>query len=854
MMYTQCLAGVINLIILCWCRHGLGRTDYYILYDNDLCFREIIRRHNSGEPLITAEEKLDLTNKFFPEHIEKDKPHVTCEKVVKNSAKEEKSKTGNSNDKTASDSTENTDISSAPEKKEIDEKSTENDKDSSEKVDSELSNDETKKSEQPKENADVPEKDGEDKAESSPKSEQNNETPEDQVDTSEKQEEASPADETAKSAAEEEAATPSEEKTDDSEAKPADSEEKAGNSEEKSDETEEAKEEAGSSPTETSENAAPTDDEKESVDNKETSTPKEDSTDVATEEAMEVHESKSNDKNEETSPVTKEDAMETDEISDKTEASDLETKKEQTPETKTEEAKTVVPDELSIEEETKPLVKSEGLTITKIDPADVKREENGSLKGEIKYEDEKPSVNLIPIKSDVKPKDALLSLQQMDEAMAKLGAANMDPMVTSEPTVAQLLAQSAANPIKWPKERAIQNRVEHIMYAVEKNRWPVDKYFVTTDSESRDMLVAQQMQQQQMQQQMHDSERQRAVDAAELEKAHLHALLHPNLHHTLGLNKGGISANSLRSFLESEGREKLSQSDSNALRQLQALQGSLDLTIRPVSSSSNSTAQLVESMAATLVPPPRRGPGRPRLDDPLRAAEKRMAEQLHHLQPQEKKRRKLDEIVMGLSSKSKGPDQITSLPKDTNPLSLLRGSAVSLLSSRDKSILTNAISSPRLSTSISISQSSDNKRPDSRDSVSTPSKSGEGSSGRLVNKTDLPPGISLPPGIELYRPNESKVDKWLEQHQGYLGEASPAKDGSSASSSSNRKRRLEDWSSQLTGEEHVPLLHSKTGQKVRKRFIINFSMIIGQHLNVTISIFIIISLIKSTFLLLSLFV
>jgi chromodomain-helicase-DNA-binding protein 7 len=225
-------------------------------------------------------------------------------------------------------------------------------------------------------------------------------------------------------------------------------------------------------------------------------------------------------------------------------------------------------------EDTKICVKEE--SVRKSEPEDGKNEESSSsavdsVKEEVKVEGSKPDVELFSVKSDLKPKDALLSLQQMDEAMAKLGAANLDPMVTTEPTVAQLLAQSAANPIKWPKERAIQNRVEHIMYAVEKNRWPVDKYFQTTDSESRDLMMhhhqqlqhqhQQQQLQQQHQQQLHESER-RAVDA-ELERAQLHALLHPNLHHTLGLNKGA-----LRSFLESEGRDKLSQSDSNALRQL----------------------------------------------------------------------------------------------------------------------------------------------------------------------------------------------------------------------------------------------------------------------------------------------
>merc|ERR1711915_727445 len=63
-------------------RHGLGRTDYYILYDPELNFRDIIRRHTAGEPLITEEEVKAREDKF-------------CKKKEKTKPKEEQSKEKN---------------------------------------------------------------------------------------------------------------------------------------------------------------------------------------------------------------------------------------------------------------------------------------------------------------------------------------------------------------------------------------------------------------------------------------------------------------------------------------------------------------------------------------------------------------------------------------------------------------------------------------------------------------------------------------------------------------------------------------------------------------------------------------
>jgi len=43
-------------------RHGVGRTDLYYLNDPELSFREILRRHIAGEPLLDPAEKLAYKN------------------------------------------------------------------------------------------------------------------------------------------------------------------------------------------------------------------------------------------------------------------------------------------------------------------------------------------------------------------------------------------------------------------------------------------------------------------------------------------------------------------------------------------------------------------------------------------------------------------------------------------------------------------------------------------------------------------------------------------------------------------------------------------------------------------------
>ena len=66
------------------------------------------------------------------------------------------------------------------------------------------------------------------------------------------------------------------------------------------------------------------------------------------------------------------------------------------------------------------------------------------------------------------------SLQGMNSAQALQQLQNMDKLDSS---VSQLLAQSFQSQIKWPKDMAIEARLQHIVHCVEKGEWPVSRNF-----------------------------------------------------------------------------------------------------------------------------------------------------------------------------------------------------------------------------------------------------------------------------------------------------------------------------------------------------------------------------------------
>ncbi|XP_042238022.1 chromodomain-helicase-DNA-binding protein 7-like isoform X2 [Homarus americanus] len=841
-------------------RHGLGRTDYYILYDPELNFRDIIRRHTAGEPLITESEKLALKKKYY----EKDKSeNVKEDKKEEQKGEEKEGKKGKGEEKEERKG--KVDEEEEEEEEEVEQEEEEED-------DTEPKEEEEEEEEEVEDSGDMillneDDDKGDEQIEDKPEEEMEVEEP---ITTKENEEDEEEED---REMEEEEEEKPKvEESCCIEDTKDTDKKIKVEVKEEVKEEIKEEniKTEEDSSKEIKIEEEEVADGQQgdEKLDNND-----EDDNDVEEAETMNVEETDNCEEQERKSedekpPVgegtIKEEEKEDDE--EKKEIVDAHIKLEVKEEVKEEPKDTNEVDvkeedidtQVSIEDNgkddtpegkesndaTKDEEDRESLSGKKCideskDTSKERKEELKNSKSE-KLEEKKESQS--EKKEEGKCGSALLSLQQMDEAMAKCGnSLTYDNLVSSEPTVAQLLAQSAANPIKWPKDRMLQTRIEHLMYAVEHKKWPVGIDFQSSEQESKSSSLPQVTSSASSSHTSNtsdslDSERRkrRQLEAAEVERQRLQAMLHPNLQHTLGLNKNSsnaaaaaaaavalglppsFSSASLRSLMEStDERSKKAQqqlsADSHALRQLQALQGTLDLTIKPVNPGHNTMDMATASLLS------RRGPGRPRLDDPMRSIEKRrLSESPIDSRTQEKKRRKLDEIVLGLTSKGKSPEMHSSSPKDTSPLSLLRGSSVTLLSSRDKSQVTNAVTTPKLSSSISITPTVSKRPLDTRVNESgassktiTTSSDKDGKPG-LVKQSDLPPGVTLPPGIELYRPADAKVDKWLEQHQGLLADSSrPSKDV--------KRRKIDfasmDWS-QFSGDEHVSVINTTTGQRI----------------------------------------
>ena len=73
-------------------RHGLGRTDFYYVHDPEIGYREVLRRHYAGEPLIYPQEKKDrdrIENPIVEEEIDEEELPVPA-KIFKEADAEEK--------------------------------------------------------------------------------------------------------------------------------------------------------------------------------------------------------------------------------------------------------------------------------------------------------------------------------------------------------------------------------------------------------------------------------------------------------------------------------------------------------------------------------------------------------------------------------------------------------------------------------------------------------------------------------------------------------------------------------------------------------------------------------------------
>ncbi|KAG8200736.1 hypothetical protein JTE90_022342 [Oedothorax gibbosus] len=65
-------------------------------------------------------------------------------------------------------------------------------------------------------------------------------------------------------------------------------------------------------------------------------------------------------------------------------------------------------------------------------------------------------------------------MSQNDDVMSQ-ASFNLETEM-GEPTVAQLLAFTNGTAVRWPKDKVLQIRLEHIVHAVEKNEWPIIRH------------------------------------------------------------------------------------------------------------------------------------------------------------------------------------------------------------------------------------------------------------------------------------------------------------------------------------------------------------------------------------------
>ena len=69
-----------------------------------------------------------------------------------------------------------------------------------------------------------------------------------------------------------------------------------------------------------------------------------------------------------------------------------------------------------------------------------------------------------------------LNLQQIEAAIAKGGGVGYDQEMIND-----LMAQTYAASVRWPKDKVLMVRLQHIVSAIEENKWPVPENFTLLD-------------------------------------------------------------------------------------------------------------------------------------------------------------------------------------------------------------------------------------------------------------------------------------------------------------------------------------------------------------------------------------
>ena len=484
------------------CRHGLGRTDLFYLNDPELSFREILRRHIAGEPLIDPAEKagkkIFIKPKTEPEEkpaskkLRPDQVDIEIKDIKKEREDEKKTKETEEADAAAAEVSKET-VAAAEEHTKVDipagAAEGSSDKHSAEQEQEKLTEDEAKRIEDDKDDDQIKE------AKSSDETEEKPEKKAEEVHGVEAN------------------------KTDGEETIPTDAEKEVKEGGEESEEqitvsavavkqepmeVEEENEKATSA-TVTGKECPPVDD---SV--KENGISDVPSREKDKDECMET-------------TVDKENSGDQQDDSGDSKKTKTETKEEEVEEADKDETKEkqeanvgvadCVPEDLSKQKAAAAVPDPQA---KKLDEDDGINEVQVEIKDELKITIKLPAEKMNKVEVQVKgsPK---FSIPETPLTSASTGTAttasgtNLPPPPTAPSTLEDLLPPPVStttpkcgtegfkgheniffdtnnpeafanymnhmNPIRWPRDKAIQIRLEHIVHAVEKNEWPVSRFF-----------------------------------------------------------------------------------------------------------------------------------------------------------------------------------------------------------------------------------------------------------------------------------------------------------------------------------------------------------------------------------------
>uniref|UniRef100_A0A0A9YRD7 Chromodomain-helicase-DNA-binding protein 6 n=1 Tax=Lygus hesperus TaxID=30085 RepID=A0A0A9YRD7_LYGHE len=116
-------------------------------------------------------------------------------------------------------------------------------------------------------------------------------------------------------------------------------------------------------------------------------------------------------------------------------------------------------------------------TDTVEEPKSVECKTEAVVTGEKNKGDEKEIEGIERFKAMFPELEVMQKLPEIDTTVVTEKAAVTVPRPSLDSTVAQLIAHSYQNPIKWPKEHALQVRLQHIVHVVEHKEWPASRNF-----------------------------------------------------------------------------------------------------------------------------------------------------------------------------------------------------------------------------------------------------------------------------------------------------------------------------------------------------------------------------------------